>query len=473
MDWRRCQEITRRKQIRYALLSRGEIARLEATSIQELVAYENVLNNPTEFDFQVEHLGEAQYLNPSSSEIFVDDMERIIFSSQLKNLKHQLETCTEIPSFEKAGARQKIFHNPEFSQAAIITCGGLCPGLNNVIKGLVNVLEMDYGVKNILGIRYGYKGLTQASTQPPIQLNSLTVDQIHKQGGTILGSSRGNQDPEEMVDILQAKGINLLFCIGGDGTLKGAQAIAEAATRRQANISVVGVPKTIDNDLGFVEKTFGFETSVQTASEIITSAQHEAEGAENGIGIVKLMGRDSGFITATASLANSVVDFCLIPETRFQISGPNGIGAAVERRIKQKNHAVIVVAEGAGQELFTSKEKKIDASGNILKEDIGELLIEELTAHFKQRNISINIKYLDPSYHIRSVPANASDAVFCHLLAEYAVHAGMSGKTNLVIGFWNNFFTHVPIHLATKERRMVELDSALWRGVISATHQDK
>ena len=437
------------------------------------VAYVNVLNNPSAFNFQVEQLGENQYANPSRNAVLIEDNERIIFSSQLKNLKHQLNTCSELPCFEKAGARQHIFHNPETTQAAIITCGGLCPGLNNVIKGIVNVLEQDYGVKNIFGIRYGYKGLTKASKHAPIQLNSLIVDQIHKQGGTILGSSRGNQDPEEMVDILQAKKINLLFCIGGDGTLKGAQAIAEAANHRKANISVVGVPKTIDNDLGFVEKTFGFETSVQAASEIITSAHHEAEGAENGIGIVKLMGRDSGFITATASLANSVVDLCLIPETPFEISGPNGIGRDIQRRLEQNNHAVIVVAEGAGQELFGNNEKRIDASGNVLKDDIGELLKEELTAHFKQQKISINIKYLDPSYHIRSVSANAADAVFCHLLAEHAVHAGMSGKTNLVIGYWNNFFTHVPIQLATKERRMVELDSALWRGVMSATHQDK
>ena len=376
-----------------------------------------------------------------------------------------------MPAFEKAGARKKIFHNPSSTTAAIITCGGLCPGLNNVIKGLVNVLEQDYGIKKILGIRYGYKGLTKASSHQPIQLNSTTVDQIHKQGGTILGSSRGNQDPEEMVNELIDKGINILFCIGGDGTLKGAQAIAETAIRRQAKISIVGIPKTIDNDLGFVEKTFGFETSVQTASEIITSAHHEAEGAENGIGIVKLMGRDSGFITATASLANSVVDFCLIPETRFRLDGVEGICEAVQTKLKQNNHAVITVAEGAGQELFESRERKKDASGNILKEDIGELLKEELTEYFRYRNITINIKYLDPSYHIRSIAANASDAVFCYLLAEYAVHAGMSGKTNLVIGYWNNFFTHVPIHLATKERRMVELDSALWRGVVSATQQ--
>ena len=437
------------------------------------MAYENVLKNPDNFNFEIQQLGEATYANPCSQEIFVDDSEKIIFSSQIKNLNHQLETCKQLPAFEKAGARERIFHNLDTTRAAIITCGGLCPGLNNVIKGLVNVLEQDYGVKEIVGIRYGYKGLTQQSNQEPIQLNSSVVEQIHKQGGTILGSSRGNQDPEIMVDELQRRKINLLFCIGGDGTLKGAQAIAEAANKRQANISVVGVPKTIDNDLGFVEKTFGFETSVQIASEIITSAHHEAEGAENGIGIVKLMGRDSGFITATASLANSIVDFCLIPETPFQIGGTEGICAAIQRRLQQNSHAVIVVAEGAGQDLFKNSESRIDASGNILKDDIGELLKAEITTYFKQSDLAISIKYLDPSYHIRSVSANAADAVFCYLLAEHAVHAGMSGKTNLVIGYWNNFFTHVPIHLATKERRMVDLDSALWRGVISATQQDK
>ena len=436
------------------------------------VAYENVLQNPKNFDFQVQQLGPGEHANPSTDEIFIDDGERIAFSSQIKNLQHQFADKLPPPAFEKAGARKTIFHNPASTRAAIITCGGLCPGLNNVIKGLVNVLEESYGVENIFGVRYGYKGLTSQSKHSPIRLTSSSVDQIHKQGGTILGSSRGNQDPEEMVDQLQARGINILFCIGGDGTLKGAQAIAEAANRRDAKISVIGVPKTIDNDLGFIEKTFGFETSVQIAADIITSAHTEAEGAENGIGIVKLMGRDSGFITATASLANSVVDFCLIPETPFQFDGPDGINQAIQTRLAQNNHAVIVVAEGAGQDLFINKETRTDASGNTLKDDIGELLKTKLSTHFSDRNIPISIKYLDPSYHIRSVAANASDAVFCYLLAEYAVHAGMSGKTNLVIGYWNNFFTHVPIHLATKERRMVELDSALWRGVVSATQQD-
>ena len=434
--------------------------------------YEKVLKNPENFDFKVQQLGEPTHPNPSDQGFFVNEEERIAFSSQVKNLKNQFHSSEELPSFEKAGARKTLFHNPKNTKAALITCGGLCPGLNNVIKSLVTVLEKDYKIEEIIGIRYGYKGLTKSSDLEPILLNSETVDQIHKQGGTILGSSRGNQDPQEMVDVLQEKGINLLFCIGGDGTLKGAKAIADAANNRNANISVVGIPKTIDNDLGFVEKTFGFETSVQIASEIISCAHNEAEGAENGIGIVKLMGRDSGFIAATASLANSVVDFCLIPELPFELHGPDGLCSAVHNSLKRHKHAVIVVAEGAGQELFENTKKRIDQSGNILKDDIGELLKSELLDYFKQHKTPISIKYLDPSYHIRSVTANASDAVFCHLLAEYAVHAGMAGKTNLAIGYWNNFFTHVPIALATEERRMVSLDGALWRGVLSATQQE-
>ena len=434
--------------------------------------YEKVLKNPENFDFKVQQLGEPCHPNPSNQEEFVSEGERIAFSSQVKNLQNQFKNCKELPSFEKAGARKTLFHNPKKTKAAIITCGGLCPGLNNVIKGLVNVLEKGYKVREIYGIRYGYKGLAKCSNIEPIQLNSESVDQIHKQGGTILGSSRGNQDPEEMVDVLQEKGINLLFCIGGDGTLKGAKAIADAANNREAPIGIVGIPKTIDNDLGFVEKTFGFETSVEIASEIISCAHNEAEGAENGIGIVKLMGRDSGFIAATASLANSVVDFCLIPELPFHLHGPDGLCIAVRNSLKLHRHTVIVVAEGAGQDLFKNTKQRIDQSGNILKDDIGEYLKSELSNYFQKDGTAISIKYLDPSYHIRSVTANASDAVFCNLLAEYAVHAGMAGKTNLAIGYWNNFFTHVPIALATEERRMVSLNGALWRGVLSTTQQE-
>ncbi len=434
--------------------------------------YENVLSSPDDFDFNIKNLGPSMLKAPGINHQFVSDSDRIAFSSQVHNIFQQIESCNTFPSFEKAGPRQSIFHNPAESRAAIITCGGLCPGLNNVIKGVVRTLEGDYGVKHIDGIRYGYKGLTAEAAHRPFSLNSQAVDQLHTRGGTILGSSRGNQDPKEMVDQLVKNKINLLFCIGGDGTLRGASAIASEIEQRQLPISVIGIPKTIDNDLGFIEKTFGFETSVQVASEIITSAHCEAEGADRGIGIVKVMGRDSGFIAATASLANSVVDFCLIPEIDFQLDGEKGLISALTQKLEHNQHAVIVVAEGAGQRLFNESVQKTDPSGNILKDDIGVFLKDEISSRFSRMNQSVTMKYIDPSYHIRSVKANAADAVFCYLLAEHAVHAGMAGKTDVVIGHWNNFFTHVPIALATQQRRMVDLDGALWKGVISATQQE-
>ena len=435
------------------------------------MVYENVLSDPAKFNFHVPNLGECLVDTPLVLDDYVDEGESIIFSSQIKNIEHQLKTCDRLPSFEKAGARAKIFHDPKLLKVGIVTCGGLCPGLNNVIKGVVQTLENDYGIKDILGLPYGYKGLTRKCRFEPISLSAGSVRHLHLNGGTLLGSSRGNQDPKEMVDQLISLGVNLLFCVGGDGTLKGASAIAQEITKRDLPIGVIGVPKTIDNDLGFVERTFGFETSVQVASEIITSANCEAEGAENGIGIVKVMGRDSGFIAATAALANSVVDFCLIPEIDLYLDGAQGLINALKNKLDFNHHAVIVVAEGAGQNLFKSSEQRLDDSGNILKDDIGTFLRDVISQKMRERGCSVTMKYLDPSYHIRSVPANASDAVFCYLLAEHAVHAGMAGKTDMLIGFWNNFFTHVPIQLATLERRMIDLDGALWKGVLSSTQQ--
>jgi len=435
--------------------------------------YENVLRDPDAFDFSVKTLGSPSHPTTTRRKPYIQEDEVIAFSSQVKNILHQIKNCKTLPGFEKAGPRELLFHDPKQLKAGIITCGGLCPGLNNVIKGLVTTLEGDYGVTDIVGIRYGYRGLSQKSQHPPMQLNCDLVDHLHTQGGTMLGSSRGNQDPTEMVDQLLSNGIGLLFCVGGDGTLRGAMAIANEISRRNLPIGVIGIPKTIDNDLGFIEKTFGFETSVEIASEIITSAHQEAMGAENGVGIVKLMGRDSGFIAATATLANSVVDFCLIPEIDLELDGPRGLIEAIKKRLSQNNHAVIVVAEGAGQGLFANAPERKDQSGNVLKEDIGVFLRDEISKRLGAEGISASMKYLDPSYHIRSVPAIASDAVFCHLLAEHAVHAGMAGKTNMVVGHWNNFFTHIPISLATQERRMVDLDGALWEGILSATQQDE
>jgi 6-phosphofructokinase 1 len=434
--------------------------------------YEDVLKNPEAFDFEVPSLGKPTFDSPVRDRLFVNDDEGIVFASQVKNIHALLKKAKVLPAFQKAGPRQKIFHDPGISRAGIVTCGGLCPGLNNVVKGLVTVLFHEYGIKKIAGFRYGYQGLVKKYGLAPLELTPELVDGIHKTGGTILGSSRGGQEAAAMVDTLEEMKINLLFCIGGDGTLRGAGTIAAEIAKRAIRISVIGVPKTIDNDLRFVEKTFGYETSVHTASEIITSAHNEAAGADNGIAIVKLMGRDSGFIAAGATLANSVVDFCLVPEIEFALEGERGLFRALEKRLDTARHAVIVVAEGAGQALFLNAAERKDASGNVLKHDIGVFLRDAVEKRFKQAGSPVSIKYLDPSYHIRSVAAISSDAIFCYLLAEHAVHAGLAGKTGIVIGHWNNFFTHVPIALATQARNKIDLDGALWKGVLCATRQN-
>ncbi len=435
--------------------------------------YDKIIASPESFDFKIETIGESSIRSPLSRQHFIQDDERISLSYSVKDLKQMIKNDTEVPSFERAGARGKIFHNPKWSKAAIVTCGGLCPGINDVIKGLVQVLYFDYGVENIVGIPYGYQGLIPKYGHSPIDLSPEIVDTIHEEGGTILGSSRGSQNTAQMVDTLQRMNINMLFCVGGDGTLRGAKDIADEIKVRSLAINVIGIPKTIDNDLSFTDRTFGFETAVYATSEVITSAHMEAKGAYNGVGLVKLMGRDSGFIAAYAALANSVVNFCLIPEMDFTLRGENGLIEALDRRFENgKTHAVIVVAEGAGQDLFTGLEESKDASGNILKHDIGDLIKQEIVGHFESLNKEVTVKYFDPSYLIRSVSAKGTDAIFCFLLAKNAVHAAMSGKTNMVIGHWADSFTHVPIHLATLDRKKINLNSSLWRAVLGATRQN-
>ncbi len=429
-----------------------------------------VLRAPQNFKLRPGKLGEAVVDSPLKT-FYTEDSEEILISAEWKFIQEQFAQGIKPASFEKAGPRSHIYHPPFSTRAAIVTCGGLCPGLNGVIKGVVETLYSDYQVNDVFGIPYGYLGLTPASPAKPMRLDPEIVDTIHEQGGSILGSSRGPQDPKVMVDTLVNMRINLLFCIGGDGTLRGAHDIAEEVKQRGLDISVIGIPKTIDNDLNFVGRTFGFETAVYHSSDIITCAHMEAKSHFNGLGLVKLMGRDSGFIAAHACLANTVVNFCLIPEMPVTLEGEKGLLAMLERRFKSKDHAVIVVAEGAGQNLMEGPEE-VDASGNILKKDIGEFLHRKIQEHFKEIGVEVNIKYFDPSYLIRSVPAKGTDAIFCHLLAEMAVHAGMAGKTDLVIGQLNRQFIHVPIELATRERQKIDIKDYFWKAVLSSTQQE-
>ncbi|MCQ2089219.1 MAG: ATP-dependent 6-phosphofructokinase [Fibrobacter sp.] len=430
---------------------------------------EDILQNPTEYDLSIETVGQGTLKSPMKGIQFVSDSEQISLTTDVKRMKHFIENNIPVPSLEVAGPRETIFHDPAWTRAGIVTCGGLCPGLNSVIKGLVQTLWFDYGVRNIFGIPYGYRGLNPKYGYSPKVLNPDVVDAIQEDGGTILGSSRGNQDAAVMVDTLMRLNINVLFCIGGDGTLRGAHDIAEEVKKRKQPISVIGIPKTIDNDLNLIDRTFGFETAVLSATDVITCAHNEANGAFNGLGLVKLMGRDSGFIAAYAALATTVVNICLVPEVPFTLEG---LCKALESRYDNgKTHAVIAVAEGAGQELFNDQEERRDASGNILKNDIGEFLTRKIKEHFKNVGKEINIKYFDPSYMVRSTPAKGTDAIFCFQLAEAAVHAGMAGKTDMVVGSMNNVFSHVPIEYAVSERKKINPNGTLWHAVLGMTRQ--
>lgn len=372
--------------------------------------------------------------------------------------------------FERAGPRQLNYFDGKDVAAGIVTCGGLCPGMNNVIRGLVLQLWHAYGVRRVLGFRYGFRGLSSGSPDRPLPLTPDEVRDIHLMGGTVLGSSRGHQDPDEMVDTLEKLGINVLFAIGGDGTMRGTLAIYEAVQRRGSQIAVVGVPKTIDNDLPCIERTFGFDTAVSIAADAIKAAHTEAVGAPNGVGLVRLMGRHSGFIAASATLASREVNLALVPELPFDLDGPKGVLEFLRQRLRRRGHAVVVVAEGAGQRHLEARGGR-DASGNRKLGDIGVFLRD--TIKHELRDEEITIKYIDPSYIIRAAPANAADSIFCGQLAEDAVHAAMAGKTGLVVGLWLGIFTHVPLTAATAGRKNISLDSGLWRNVVDTTGQPK
>lgn len=422
-----------------------------------------------EFNLSIPNLGECRIPSPMKGAQFIDSDKHVLYHSNLAEVEKFLNSGQRPPCFEMAGPRQNIYFDPSKLKCGIVTCGGICPGLNDVIRAIVLSLHHHYGVQTVFGFRYGFEGLTYKKNHTPLELNPTVVSDIHQRGGTILGSSRGPQDVAEMVDTLERMNVGILFAIGGDGTLRGAQAISQEIAKRRLKIGVIGIPKTIDNDISNVQLSFGFETAISEASQAIYAANTEAIGAWNGIGMVKLMGRESGFIAAYATLATSEVNFCLIPEIRFSLEA---FLDALKKRLERRQHAVIVVGEGAGQDLMQTSGER-DASGNIRFGDIGLFLKEHITAYFKEIGMDMTLKYIDPSYIIRSMPANPHDSVFCLLLGYNAVHAGMAGRTNMVVGFWKNEFTHVPIPMAVTQRKRIDPGGRLWSDVLASTGQPR
>lgn len=452
------------------------------------------------YDFTINSLGECTIPSPVTVSYFVPETRKLLFNAYLDEFDY-LKSPEGWPlSFEMAGAREKIYFDPSKTKAAIVTCGGLCPGINDVIRSLTMELFYRYGVQNVVGIKYGFQGLIHKYGHPTIQLTPGVVKDINNLGGSILSSSRGRQDVNEMVDALKRMNIDLLFTIGGDGTIRGTDGITEEISKRGLNIGVIGIPKTIDNDLNLIQQSFGFDTAVSESVKAIQCAHVEAKGAPNGIGLVKIMGREAGHIAAGAALAQNDVNFVLIPEVPFDLEGEKGLLRAIEKQLKESAHCVILVAEGAGQELMHGEEGKetddfgslsqgttctypaicrypanrpkieTDASGNPRLLDIGAFLKREIQDYFAKSGKEVNLKYIDPSYMIRSVPANASDSRYCGALGQYAVHAGMAGKTGMIVGLVKNEYVHIPLKMISSGTQL-DPHGNIWMRVLEATGQ--
>ena len=430
-------------------------------------------------DLKIPNLGPGIIWSPlhrladgtESGDNFVEDGEGVLLDDTLEGVNELIARNEPFPCLEKAGPRRKIFFDPARTVCGIVTCGGLCPGLNDVIRGLVMQLNYRYGVRKVYGFRYGYEGFIPEYGHAVETLTPESVSNLHRFGGTFLGTSRGPQDPERILDRLDEFGINILFVIGGDGTLRGALDISSHAKKRGRPISIVGIPKTIDNDIMFMDKSFGYETAFAAAVDAIQAAHTEAQGSRNGVGLVKLMGRHSGFITCSAVLATNEVNYALIPEVPFALEGEHGLLETLRQRLETRHHAVIVVAEGAGQDLIDKADTGSDLSGNVKLKDIGLFLKQHIESYFKGRSMEMNLKYIDPSYIIRSVPAGPQDSGYCMRLAQNAVHAAMAGKTRMLVARWHGHFVHLPIHLATSGRKRVDPKGGLWQSVIESTGQ--
>lgn len=431
------------------------------------------------FDFTVEQLGECKV--PSPIELskehgefrasYVKDSSYVRYKVNVFDVENAGDECTKTNLMQKAGPREFIYFNPAHVTAGICTCGGICPGLNDVVRSVVRCLWLRYGVKRIKGFRFGFKGFFADSGYETIDLSPKVVDDIHKNGGSFLGTSRGGGNRvSDIVDAIESLSINMLFIIGGDGTQRGALDIANELDRRGLKVAVVGIPKTVDNDLEFIDRSFGFETAVENACKSVSAIHMEASSQVNGIGVVKFMGRESGFIATAAALASHETNFCLIPEVPFDMDGPNGFLTHLEQRLARRGHAVIVVAEGAGQEHMQATSEK-DASGNKKLSDIGVFLCDKIKEYFANKNIHINLKYIDPSYQVRSSVTTANDSIYCERLGNNAVHAAMAGKTKCVVGLVHDKYVIIPTSMVTRKRNKVDPEGALWRDALDATGQ--
>jgi len=392
------------------------------------------------------------FLNPDefvSGHIIINDSKK---ASRKKEIS---EGCV------RANACRDIWWEPSEVKAAIVTCGGLCPGLNSIIREVTNSLYSDYGVDHVVGVQAGYNGLADPDNFIPVELTPESVREIHMKGGSILKAGRGGFNAEKICENLERMGINMLFLVGGDGTQYAGYLLSQEARKRGTQISIVGVPKSIDNDVLFFDKTFGFDSAVASASEVIRNGWVEATSCDKGVGIVKLMGRDAGFVAMNASLASTIVDLCLIPEVQFKMED---VMDHIDTTLAKKDFMVIAVAEGAGQEHVATGQK--DSTGHTVYGDIGTFMKKEVNNHLKESGG--RCFYIDPSYIIRSVPIRPNDHIYCARLARDAVHTAMRGYTGVCVGALHNIIVIMPSSLIAGGKKRVDVRSSGWQACVQS-----
>jgi len=314
---------------------------------------------------------------------------------------------------------------------AILTSGGDCPGLNAVIRAVVRTATDHYQYECV-GIKNGWKG---AAVGDIIPLPPLSVSGILYRGGTILGTSRFNplKDGETTARILEnltLHRIGAVICVGGDGTLRASHEIA------RMGVNVVGVPKTIDNDIQATDVTFGFHTAVQIVTDAIDRLHSTAE-SHNRIMILETMGRNTGWIALSAGLAGGA-DLILIPERPFSY---DKICAMLTERHKRKSFSIVVVAEGAYPEGGEAVNiGALDAFGRPRLGGIGFELAHEI-----EMRTSIEARVTVLGYVQRGGTPVAFDRILATRFGVAAVEAVAAGKFDHFIALRGEELVAVPI----------------------------
>jgi 6-phosphofructokinase 1 len=332
-------------------------------------------------------------------------------------------------------------------RVGVLTGGGDCPGLNAVIRAVVRRGIQEFGLE-FVGFRDGWRGPLEGDTVP---LDVQAVRGILPRGGTILGSSRtnplkqvsagGRNGVERIKDNLAGLGVDALIVIGGEDTL------GVAAKLQTEGINVVGVPKTIDNDLGATDYTFGFDTAVNIAMEAIDRLHTTAESHHRAL-IVEVMGRSAGWIALHAGLAGGA-NVILIPEKPFDIEQ---VCAYVEHRFQTRYAPIVVVAEGARPvegDIVTGSEK-LDAFGHVRLGGVGQMLAEEIEKRTGKEARCTVLGHIQ-----RGGTPTAFDRVLATRYGVHAVQAVYEEAFGIMVALRGTDIVRVPIEEATRELKLV------------------